>query len=109
MCAPKVSICSSADRWKTQMRIGYVSDERYVALADVVFEFENARGESWEVHSRASGSIDADLPPGAYRVTLQKAGFGAKRVQMTHAPGSTHHFRLLADGLSGYAWPKFVR
>ena len=33
------------------MLIGYVSDERYVALPDVVLEFINDRGESWEVRS----------------------------------------------------------
>ncbi|MBI1832781.1 MAG: hypothetical protein HYR84_15170, partial [Planctomycetes bacterium] len=48
------------------MLIGYVSDERYVALPDVVVEFTNDAGESWEARSRATGSIHADLPPGDY-------------------------------------------
>jgi len=87
--------------------IGYVSDERYVALADVILEFEGPHGSS-ETRSRATGAVYADLPPGEYRVTLQKAGFGAKRqtVRLTDEP---YAFRLLADGLLGYAWPKWVR
>ena len=65
------------------MLLGYVSDERYVALADVLMEFTDERGGSWEVRSRASGSVHADLAPGNYTVTLHKPGFGGKRVQLT--------------------------
>src|SRR4051794_18315337 len=90
------------------MLIGFVSDERYVALPDVLLEFEGEAG-SFEARSRASGAIHADLPPGDYRVTLQKAGFGAKRVRVTARSGSPYHFRLLSDCLLGYAWPKCVR
>jgi N,N-dimethylformamidase len=91
------------------MLLGYVSDERYVALPDVLLEFTNARGESWETRSRASGAAYADLPPDDYAVALQKPGYGSKRVRLTARPGQPHHFRLLADGLLGYAWPKCVR
>ncbi len=91
------------------MLIGYVSDERYVALPDVLLEFVNDRGESWEARSRASGSVHAELPPGDYVVTLYRAGFGSKRVRLSPRPGQPYHFRLLADGLLGYAWPKCVR
>lgn len=87
--------------------VGYVSDERYVALADVLVEFEDARG-SVETRSRASGSLHADIPPGTYRVTLQKPGYGAKRELVTLGD-VPHQFRLLSDGLLGYAWPKWVR
>lgn len=90
------------------MLIGYVSDERYVALADVLLEFESAGG-SVEARSRATGAVYAELAPGDYRVTLQKPGYGAKRCQVRVAPDSPHQFRLLADGLLGYAWPKWVR
>jgi N,N-dimethylformamidase len=55
------------------MLVGYVSDERYVALADVLIEFETVAG-SVETRSRASGAIYAELVPGTYRVTLQKHG-----------------------------------
>jgi hypothetical protein len=89
--------------------IGYVSDESYVALADVAVEFTTAAGDSWQTHSRASGAIHAELPAGDYLVTLQKPGFGAKRVRMRPRGDQPHHFRLLADGLLGYAWPKCVR
>jgi hypothetical protein len=90
------------------MLIGYVSDERYVALADVLLEFESAAG-SVEARSRATGAVYAELAPGDYRVTLQKPGYGAKRCIVHVALGSPHQFRLLADGLLGYAWPKLVR
>jgi N,N-dimethylformamidase len=90
------------------MLIGYVSDERYVALADVLLEFESAAG-SIEARSRATGAVYAELAPGDYRVTLQKPGYGAKRCQVCVAPDSPHQFRLLADGLLGYAWPKWAR
>ncbi len=87
--------------------LGYTSDERYLALADVLLEFETPTG-SVETRSRASGAVYADLAPGTYRVTLQKPGYGAKRatVTLTREP---YAFRLLADGLLGYAWPKWVR
>ncbi len=43
--------------------IAYVSDERYVALPDVVLEFEGDAG-SFEARSRATGAVYAELPPG---------------------------------------------
>jgi hypothetical protein len=89
------------------MLIGYVSDERYVALADVAVEF-CADGRSWEARSRAGGSIFADLPIGEYTVVLQKDGYGSKLSQVA-VPGPAYQFRLLTDGLVGYAWPKWVR
>ena len=91
------------------MLIGYVSDERYVALADVALEFTNEQGDSWETRSRAGGSVHCDLPPGEYLVTLAKPGYGAKRVRMTPQMAAPYHFRLLSDTLYGYAWPKCVR
>ena len=42
------------------MLIGYVSDERYVAIPDVLLEFVNESG-SYEARSRATGAIYADL------------------------------------------------
>ncbi len=91
------------------MLIGYVSDERYVALADVLLEFLAADGRSVEARSRASGAVHAELAPDTYRVVLQKAGFGSKISHVTIPSTGPHQFRLLADGLSGYAWPKWVR
>ena len=90
------------------MLIGYVSDERYVALPDTLLEFER-NGQSVEARSRATGAVYADLAPGPYKVTLYRAGYGQKSVQMTVAEGQPHHFRLLTDGLLSYMWPKWVR
>jgi N,N-dimethylformamidase len=91
------------------MLIGYVSDERYSALSDVVLEFVDDHGQSWEARSRATGAVHLDLPAGSYTVTLQRAGYGAKRSRASVPASSPHQFRLLADGLSGYVWPKWVR
>jgi hypothetical protein len=91
------------------MLIGYVSDERYVALPDALLEFIAANGDSYEARSRASGSVHAELPPGDYRVVLNRPGFGSKSARLTLPVAHPHHFRLLSDGLLGYAWPKFVR
>src|SRR5262245_30143889 len=91
------------------MLIGYVSDERYSALPDVRLEFLDGRGESWEARSRAGGSVHLDLPPGEYRVVLQKPGYGAKFSRVTLPAAAPHQFRLLSDGLLGYACPKWVR
>ena len=57
------------------MLIAYVSDERYVALPDVLLELESDAG-SFEARSRATGAVHVDLPPAIYKVTLQKSGFG---------------------------------
>lgn len=90
------------------MLIGYVSDERYVALADVALEFENSKVPV-AARSRATGAVHADLEPGTYRVTLTKEGHGGKRVSMVVKEGEPYPFRLLRDGLLGYAWPKWAR
>lgn len=91
------------------MLLGYVSDERYVALHDVCLEFQNSRGQSWETRSRASGAVRLELPIDDYVVTLQKSGYGAKRVAFRPDPARPFHFRLLTDSLVGYIWPKCVR
>jgi N,N-dimethylformamidase len=91
------------------MLIGYVSDERYLALSGVALEFVDGGGRSWEARSRATGAVYVDLPSGHYTVTLQHPGYGAKRTEVSVPVASPHAFRLLADGLSGYVWPKWVR
>jgi N,N-dimethylformamidase len=90
------------------MLIGYVSDERYVALPDVLLEFEDERG-SVGARSRATGAVYADIEPGPYKVTLYQPGFGSKSVRMEVKAGEPYHFRLLSDGLLGYMWPKWVK
>ena len=88
------------------MLVGYVSDEYYAALAEVQLEFRAPDGVRTAARSTASGAVLLDLPAGAYEVCLSKPGFGSKRVRAD--VGTTPiHFRLLSDGLLGYAWPKW--
>ncbi|CAN5678374.1 hypothetical protein BH09CHL1_BH09CHL1_01860 [soil metagenome] len=90
------------------MLVGYVSDERYVAIADVAVEIDRD-GETIAVtRSTARGKILVDIEPGTYRVTLVKSGFGSKSstVEIGSEP---HQFRLLSDCLLGYVWPKWVQ
>lgn len=89
------------------MLVGYVSDERYLALADVALTFENGN-RIVAARSLANGAAVADVTPGSYRVTLAREGFGSKRVEITVDPGRPYQFRLLSDKLLGYAWPKWV-
>ena len=90
------------------MLLGYVSDERYLALAGVDIEVVGG-SVSIATRSSASGSIHADIPSGRYEIVLNKDGYGAKRLTVDVSVGQPHHFRLLKDGLLGYAWPKWVR
>lgn len=90
------------------MLVGYVSDERYVAIADVAVEIDRD-GETIAVtHSTARGKILADIEPGTYRVTLVKQGFGSKS-SMVEIGSEPYQFRLLSDCLLGYVWPKWVQ
>ena len=65
------------------MLIGYVSDERYVAVPEVLLEFEGEAG-SFEARSRATGAVYADLPSGKYSVTLYKPGYGFKTYRLRY-------------------------
>ena len=91
------------------MLIAYVSDERYVALPDTLLEFTGPAGDVVEARSGASGAVYADLSPGPWEVVLARQGYGSKRVSISVVEGRPFHFRLLSDGLLGYAWPKWVR
>ena len=55
------------------MLIGYVSDERYVALAGVALEFEREGRSAAVVRSTPRGAVYADIEPGEYRVTLVRS------------------------------------
>ena len=90
------------------MLVGYVSNERYVAVGDVQFEF---RGNARVVAARShiSGAVYADISPGTYEVVLGKDGFGSKIVTMQVQENEPYQFRLLSDGLLGYMWPKCVQ
>jgi hypothetical protein len=91
------------------MLIGYVSDERYVAVADVLVEFERGERSVAVVRSTPRGAVHVDLEPGDYRVTLVKVGFGSKSVSVRLPQTTPYQFRLLSDGLLGYVWPKWAR
>jgi hypothetical protein len=90
------------------MLLGFVSDERYVALAGVEVELLGRHG-SLATRSRASGAIHADVELGPCEAILAKDGYGSKRVTFEARPDRPHQFRLLADGLLGYAWPKWLK
>jgi hypothetical protein len=57
----------------TSNLVGYVSDERYVALPDVLLEFRSGV-QVQLVRSSVAGAIYADLEPGTYEVVLGKSG-----------------------------------
>ena len=88
--------------------VGYVSDERYVAIADCAVLFERD-GHAFATRSTATGAVYAELEPGEYAVALNARGFGPKRVTVQVGTGTPHQFRLLSPGLLGYAWPKWVQ
>jgi hypothetical protein len=90
------------------MLVGYVSDERYVGIADCLLLFENEHS-AIDARSSANGAIYADVAPGRYTVSLNACGFGPKKVVVDVRDGAPHQFRLLAHGLLGYAWPRCVR
>jgi hypothetical protein len=91
------------------MLAGYVSDEYYAALPDVLLEFRGPDGARTVARSAPSGAVDVALPPDDYEVCLSKPGFGSKRVRAPVAADRPVHFRLLSDRLLGYAWPKWCR
>lgn len=93
------------------MPIGYVSDERYVAIADCLLLFESTIDSTLviETRSAANGGIYAEIPPGEYVVSLNKQGYGPKKARVNISDERPLQFRLLSDRLLGYAWPKCVR
>ena len=90
------------------MLVGYVSNERFVALGDVLFEFRGRNGVI-ATRSNISGAVYADLEPGHYEVVLGRDGYGTKIVSIELKDGEPQQFRLLSDCLLGYVWPKCVK
>ena len=92
------------------MLVGYVSDERYVALPDVLVEFSGSLlSEPVVARSTPRGEIFAGIAPGSYEVTLARAGYGSKRVHINAADRLPHQFRLLTDRLIGYMSPQWSK
>lgn len=91
------------------MLVGFVSDENFVAIPDVDIELEQEGESVATVRSSPRGGVYADIEPGSYHVTLVKAGFGSKSVDVKVKPDALYQFRLLSDCLLGYMWPKWVR
>jgi hypothetical protein len=90
------------------MLVGYVSDEDYVALPGVELDFENESGFVTAC-STITGAVHAEIAPGRYRVSLGKAGYGSKRVDVEVATEKPHQFRLISNRMYGFMWPKCVR
>jgi len=84
------------------MLIGYVSDERYVAIADALFEFRSGPDVT-VARSTISGAVYADITPGSYEVVVGRHGFGSKIATIT-VGAEPFNFRLL-----GYMWPRCVK
>ncbi len=89
--------------------VAFVSDEHYLALADVVLEFQQRESCVAVVRSSARGAVYADLADGEHIVTLSKPGYGSKRTTAQITAGRPWQFRLLSDALYGYVWPKWVK
>jgi len=91
--------------------LGYVSNERHEALADVRVDVARDGEFLTSVRSTASGAMYADVEPGPYRLTLRKEGYGPKRTTVSFdEDGPPDRIRLLpTDRLLGYAWPKWAR
>lgn len=90
------------------MRLGYVSDERFVAVSDALLTFVSG-SETTSLRSGADGSVHGDLAPGRYDVTIARDGFGSKRTVVEVGSNEPHHFRLLSERPVGYVWPKWAR
>ena len=90
------------------MLVGYVSNERYVAVADALLEFRNGE-HSVTARSTISGAVYADLSPGTYEVVIGRDGYGSKVLAAEISADEPFHFRLLSDCLLGYMWPRCVK
>lgn len=88
--------------------VGYVSDERFVAVGGASLEFNDDTSVRI-LTSSASGAVYGDLPDGRYRVTIARDGYGSKRSTVNLVAGHPHQFRLLSERVCGYVWPKWVR
>ena len=81
------------------MLVGYVSDEKYVALPDVMFEFGNANGSDRESVPCFRRCCMPNVEPGTYRVTLNKPVRCETRGDESPSLMHYYQFRLLSDCL----------
>ena len=91
------------------MHVGFVSDERYVAIPDVLCEFISPDGTSYETRSRVRGAIYIEIPEGSYNVSFYKQGYGSKSIDIKLKDNEIQQFRLLSNNLCGYIWPKWTQ
>ena len=89
--------------------LGFVSDERYVALSDVGILIESEEHGSVQIQTRVDGSIAAALPSGDFKFTLWKDRFSGKRVDVTLPSAGPLQLRLLSNKLVGYMHPKWAQ
>jgi hypothetical protein len=88
--------------------IGYVSDERFLAVPDALLTFDGG-GRSWNLRSGADGSVRGDLPAGRYAVTIARDGYGSKRTAIDVGAGAPPaQLRLLSEAPLGFVWPKWT-
>jgi N,N-dimethylformamidase len=92
------------------MLVGWVSDERDLALAGVLVELEMDGVLIASVRSTSSGRVIADVPPAEYRIGLARDGFGSKWITARLGPGEPPlRIRLLSDAPIGFVRPRWVR
>ncbi len=90
--------------------IAYVSDEYYVALPGTAAECEHQTTHAITILTASPrGALYADLPPGPYKITLAKQGYGSKSIEITLPTPEPAQFRLLSDTLLGFMRPKWSR
>ena len=90
--------------------LGFVSDEMYVALADVQVEFESLEtGEVAILRSSPRGAFYGLLQPDRIGLRWRKTVTDRSTVTMEIVEGRQYQFRLLSNTLLGYMWPKWVR
>lgn len=91
------------------MLIGFVSDERYLAVHDVSLDFLQDGISVLSTRSSPRGAVYGELDPGTYTVELARDGFGSKSVDIDLPSASPIQFRLLSDTLYGFMKPRWVR
>jgi N,N-dimethylformamidase len=92
------------------MIFAYVSDEHYSALHGVLAEVIDLSHECrFEVSSSASGALSAELPPGHYRITLGRDGYGPKWIECDLPATPPLQLRLMSQSPCGFMWPKWVK